>query len=104
MRHLHTVQLVGAAGRSIQTTNEIHERRFAGARGTHDRDELALVYLDGHRSQRVHDALAATVVLHQIAHANDWLLFMVVHAFSLPVAWSTRSSSGCCCCSCCLYR
>src|SRR5919201_5892774 len=70
-RHVLAVEPVTAAGRTIETAEQVHEGRLARARRSHDRDELARLDRDGDAAQRVHRVRAEVVVLAEILGGDD---------------------------------
>src|SRR5690242_19039840 len=70
-RHVVAAQPVAAARRRVETAEQVHERRLAGARGPHHRAELAGFDGDGHAPQGVDHVGPEHVVLHQALGLDD---------------------------------
>jgi hypothetical protein len=65
-------ELIGAAVRRVEATEDVHERRLARAGRTHDRDELRRVDVEVDAPERMHlDLLADPVRLRDAAQAHD---------------------------------
>src|SRR5690606_20198628 len=64
-------QLVGPRGRAVEAAEQVHQRRLAAARRTHDRDVLARVDLQVDPAQRVHGDVARLIDARQAARADD---------------------------------
>ena len=63
--------IVLALGGRIQAADQIHQRRFAGARRAHDGDVFAALDLDVHARNGVDGLIAHHVGLPQIVGADD---------------------------------
>src|SRR3954454_8553684 len=61
----------GARGRPVEPGQQVHQRRLAGARGTHDRGELRFRELERDARQRVHGGLALAVGTTQVRRRDD---------------------------------
>ena len=57
--------------RTVEPADEIEQRRLAGARRAHQRDELARLDLEIQAVQHFHLLLAARVALHHVLHGNE---------------------------------
>ena len=68
------VQLVGAGVEGLEQARDVHERRLAGARGTRDRDELAVADLQREVTQRVRLDQVRPVDLADSVHFEHWLV------------------------------
>src|SRR5262249_28713989 len=72
------LEQVGPAGGPVETAEQIHERRLAGAGGAHDGHELAPRDAQAHAAERAHLDVAHPVGLgdvlhldHGVGHARD---------------------------------
>ena len=67
-----SVQCVGALAWRIQAADQVHQRRLAGARRTHDGDVLVVLDAQADAAQRVHLLLGAHVIrLPQVFDDDD---------------------------------
>src|SRR5690606_24379988 len=80
-----TAQPVPAAGRRVEAADQVHERRLAGARRSHDRDVLVTLDEQVHATQGMDGLCAQDVVLAQILRPND----LVAHR--LPGCWAAAA-------------
>ena len=55
----------------VEPADEIEQRRLAGARRAHQRDELARLDLEIQAVQHFHPLLAARVALHHVLQRNE---------------------------------
>ena len=62
---------VDAAGRAIEASNDVHQSRFAGTGGAHNRHELAALDSNADAAQRAHLDIAEVVSLREIANFYD---------------------------------
>src|SRR5262249_5078887 len=70
-RYIRAGQLVRAACGPVETADDVHERRLAGPRGTHDGDELARVDVHRHSAQCLDLDVTELVDLAQVARVNQ---------------------------------
>ncbi len=73
VRDLDAVEHVAAGGRPVETADDVHQRRLAGAGRTHDRHELAAVDVERDAVQGAHLRPAHAVDAVQVADADDRL-------------------------------
>ena len=72
------IQLVTAGAGRIETSQQVHQSRFAGTRRAHDGDELAPLDRDAEVGQRTHPMRADAIVLAEPfglddgRHASAW--------------------------------
>jgi hypothetical protein len=71
LRHVAAAQHVRPGRRPIEAAEDVHERRFAGARRADDRHEFAALDVERETAERVHGHVADPVVLRQIADGNQ---------------------------------
>jgi hypothetical protein len=60
-RYVVSRDAIAAAGRPVEAADDVHERRFAGARRTHDGDEFAGFDRERHAVERAHHRLAVGI-------------------------------------------
>jgi hypothetical protein len=84
-RYLLVLELVGALGRSVETADDVHERRFAGARRSHDRDVLVLRDVEIDAVQCVHFLGADLIDAVEIADLDQ-------HGLIRPFVWARPRS------------
>ena len=70
-RDVFTIQNVRAAGRAIQAPEDVHQRRFAGSRGTRDRDELPGLHVKVRAAKGADGDFADVVRLDEVADRNN---------------------------------
>ena len=58
-------------GGAIDHSEQVEERALAASRGPDDRDVLALVDLERHATQRVHDLVTHAVLANEGARVDD---------------------------------
>ena len=84
------IKHVSAGCRPIETTENIHECRFAGTARAHQRDKFAALDFERDAAHRVHFHLAGAVRLVDIAQPDDRA---VVHVDLNSGSWkATRSA------------
>ena len=87
-RDLFPIELVRAATRTVETTQNIHQRRFPSARGPHDRDELPLGDRKIDLRQDRHLLLPDIIALANIRQADDFIRFLFhLHYTGPPGPW-----------------
>src|SRR5229473_557185 len=69
---IHSAQQVVAAGRFVETAEDIHEGGLAGARRTHDRNELALRYPKAHAVERSYFDITHMVAFVDVANLDKF--------------------------------
>jgi len=57
-------------GRGIETTEHVHERRFAAAAWAHDGEVFVAANLQTHTAKRAHDFLAHDVFLGDVFNVD----------------------------------
>ncbi len=72
-RDLAPLEEIAAAGGLVETAEQIHQRRFPGARGPHDRKHLDLLDRQVHVHQGVYLDLASLVGLADARQPDDRL-------------------------------
>ena len=70
-RHVDAFQKIMAAGRRVETAENRHQRRFSGARGAHDRHELAALHGKIDAPQRVNLHVADQKGPGEVSHVDD---------------------------------
>ena len=71
LRDVDAVEHVGAGRRTIETSDDVHQRRFAGTGRTHDGDELAFIDVEVDARERVHFDLAHRVSFRELPDFDD---------------------------------
>ena len=69
--HVSPVEVVTPRGWRIETTNHVHERRFAAAARAHHRDVFVTLNLQRDAAQCVHGLFAHYVILSDVLDIND---------------------------------
>src|SRR5713226_10703090 len=69
---IHSAQQVVAAGRFVETPEDIHEGGLAGARRTHNRNELALQYSKAHAVERADFDITHMVAFVDVANLDKF--------------------------------
>ena len=72
-RDVDAVEVVGAGGRAVEASQDVHQRRLAGAGRSHDGHELAGLDVEVDAGERAHFHLAHLVDLGQIVNLDDRL-------------------------------
>jgi hypothetical protein len=67
----NAIEVVAAFGRNVEASEDVHERRFAGARRSHDGDHLACIDCQIDPTQREHFVRAHRVDLLDVRSMND---------------------------------
>ena len=52
-----SIQLVGSAGGAVEAAQDVHQRAFAGAAGSHDGDVFVAIDVDGYRTGALNEVL-----------------------------------------------
>ena len=78
------VDEVLAPGRCIETSDQVHQSRFAGTRRSHDRDVLAALDLDVHAGDGVDLLVAHDVGLPEIVRPDDDVVALELLAALMP--------------------
>ena len=71
LRHPVAVEPVLAARRAVEAADQVHQRGLAGARRSHDRDELVLPDRDVHAAEGAHHLAAHVVLALEIPGDDD---------------------------------
>jgi hypothetical protein len=74
LRYALPVQLVFAGCRPVQAAQDVHERRLARTRLSHDREVLVLEYVQVNRAQGVDEAAAHDIPALQVPQVDDRVL------------------------------
>ena len=69
------VQKVTTGGRPIETTENVHQRRFAGTARAHERDEFAALDLERNAAHGVHIDIAGVIRLVNVDQFDDFAVF-----------------------------
>src|SRR5438128_2078067 len=73
LRGIDSREDIAAGRRTIETANDIHERRFSGAGGTHDGEELSFVDEQVDAVEGAHFHFAHLINLHELVDLDDVL-------------------------------
>ena len=71
--HRHAVHFDGAAGRRVEAADQIEQRRLAGSRRSHQREEIALRNLQVHALEHVDALAAAGEMFVDVFDANEFI-------------------------------
>src|SRR5262249_7743772 len=74
-RHVGFVQNISPGCRAVETTDNVHQRRFAGATRAHERDKLAALNLKRHAADSVNIDITSVIRLVNVDQLDDFAVF-----------------------------